>query len=201
MGPVSRASEPPFIAMRGARPVIAETDRPAHLGRFKAFDMWLWLRSIAYMLIVGGAWLALLPLGLIFIETGRVEPTFRSWPTAVTGFTLFALGAALACWAGYVLIRDGRGTPLPLDPTKRLVTVGPYSHVRNPQGIAMTLMACGVALTVHSALIWLLPPLTILYLEGLVGPLENAQLKRKFGPEYQDYVGRVGKWLPRRWAR
>jgi protein-S-isoprenylcysteine O-methyltransferase Ste14 len=158
--------------------------------------MWLWARALFYLCLVGSGWLVVLPAGLLYWEAGRLLPGLRRGPVA--GLSLFGAGAGLALWAGYYLIRHGQGTPLPLDPPQRLVTAGPYRFVRNPQGIAMTLMATGEAVAADSALLWLLPPLTVLYLEALVGPLEARQLARDFGPEYRAYAARVPKWLPRR---
>ena len=159
--------------------------------------MRLWIRAIIYMLVVGAAWLVLLPSAIVYAETRPFEIQLRTWQLTAFGLSLLVVGAALALWAGFVLVYFGKGTPLPLDPPVRLVTNGPYGYVRNPQGIAMTLMAIGEALIINSTLIWFLPLLTVLYLEGLVGPLERGQLFRDFGQVYREYEANVGKWLPR----
>jgi|SRR5581483_8402189 len=156
----------------------------------------IWLRALAYLAIVGGGWLVALPAGILAWETGRAWPELRPGAFSLAGAGLFASGFGLACWAGFCLIHVGRGTPLPLDPPRRLVTCGPYRRVRNPQGIAMVLMAAGEVLAVRSAWLWVLVPLTVAYLELVVGPWEERQLARDFGAEYIAYRRRVRKWLP-----
>lgn len=157
--------------------------------------MWLWVRAVIYMVLVGGGWLVVLPAGILCWESpGALE--LRPWFCVVAGLGLFGAGVLLALRAGYCLIRYGGGTPLPLDPPRRLVTEGPYRFVRNPQAVAMALMVMGELLVVQSALLWLMLPLTLLYLEALVGPIEARQMTRDFGEAYQAYSARVPKWLP-----
>jgi protein-S-isoprenylcysteine O-methyltransferase Ste14 len=150
------------------------------------------------MFIVGGGWLVILPECILYLESPGTLPEFRPWPLFALGTILVGLGVALALWAGYYLIEHGRGTPMPLDAPQRLVTQGPYRFVRNPQGIAMAVMVAGEVLAVKSAFLWLMIPLTVVYLEALVGPWESRQLQRNFGSEYEAYVARVPKWFPRR---
>jgi protein-S-isoprenylcysteine O-methyltransferase Ste14 len=158
--------------------------------------MWLWMRASFYMGVVGGGWLFLLPACVLYWECGACVLVFRSWPWLAAGGTLLALGVCLALWAGYYLIRYGLGTPLPLDPPTRLVTSGPYRFIRNPQALAMVLMVVGEALILQSAALWALIPLTIIYLELLVGPFESRQLAKEFGADYAAYAVRVRKWVP-----
>lgn len=158
--------------------------------------MWLWLRALVYMLIVGGGWLILLPAFILYVEDSWLH--FRSHIYIFPGSGLILSGTLLALYAGYYLIRHGKGTPLPLDPTSQLVTTGPYRFVQNPQAIAMILMVTGEVLAIESNWLWLMLPLTIIYLEGIVAPWEKRQMTKQFGALYLDYVARVRKWIPRR---
>ena len=159
--------------------------------------MILWLRALLYMLIVGGGWLVVLPTFILYLEYGDWMPSVRSLLWIVIGSPFLVLGFLLAVWAGFMLIQRGRGTPLPLDPPQRLVITGPYRYVRNPQAIAMVLMVIGEILLIQSAWLWVLLPLTVLYLEGLVGPIETRQMMADFGDDYRDYAERVRKWIPK----
>src|SRR5262249_42631872 len=100
----------------------------------------IWARALAYLLVVGGGWLLVLPAGLLTAGQGGWQLVSRPLPVTLAGGGLFALGCGLACWAAFCLIKYGYGTPLPLDPPRLLVVCGPYHRVRNPQGIAMLLM-------------------------------------------------------------
>ncbi len=155
----------------------------------------IWLRAWLYMGVVGGGWLLVLPAALLFLEHGRLVVALRGQLCLIGGSALGAAGACLALAAGYHLIVHGRGTPLPLDPPTHLVTSGPYAYVRNPQAIAMALMAAGEILAVHSRLLWILFPLTLTYL-ALVGAWEERQLAARHAEQYLHYKRKVRKWLP-----
>lgn len=161
----------------------------------------LWMRSLFYVALVGGIWLLLIPVFLIHWDPASSAFRLRSWTLVALGGAVFCLGASLALWAGARLIRDGRGTPFPLDPTRRLVTAGPYAVVRNPQGIALILLTCGEALAVDAAALWLLPFLAGLFLIGIAEPFEDWEMHRRFGRLYLRYRVRVPRWLPRRTGR
>ena len=91
----------------------------------------------------------------------------------------------------------GRGTPLPLDAAREMVTSGPYAHVRNPMAISG--LAQGVAVG-----LWMRSPLVVLY--ALCGgplwcwgvrPGEEAALEERFGEPYCAYRRAVRLWWPR----
>ena len=161
----------------------------------------LWVRALAYLVVVGGSWLVALPACILIVETGGALPGFRNLPALLLGIIVFTLGFGVACWAGYYLIQYGHGTPLPLDPPRRLVVSGPYQWVRNPQGIGMVLMVVGEVVAIRSWCLCCLLPATLIYLELVVGPWEERQMASDFGSEYAAYVGRTQKWIPRRGPR
>ncbi len=92
----------------------------------------------------------------------------------------------------------GRGTLAPWDPTRRLVVVGPYRHVRNPMISAVATMLTGEALYFLSVRIamWVLLFAAINHAYFLL--LEEPGLVHRFGEEYERYRAAVPRWLPRR---
>jgi protein-S-isoprenylcysteine O-methyltransferase Ste14 len=157
--------------------------------------MQVWLRALAYMLVVGGVHFVAIPLAL---TVGEPRLRFRGrWPVAL-GTGLVASGAALALAAAYALVTRGKGTPFPLDPTRHLVVEGPYRYLRNPQAVAATLIVAGEVLALRSRRLWLLLPLTLLYLEGLAAPLERREMVARFGRPYLIYRQRIPAWFPLR---
>lgn len=116
----------------------------------------------------------------------------------VVGAVIFAAGLALFTWCVLLFARVGRGTLAPWDPTKRLVVMGPYRHVRNPMITGVCTMLAGEALFFHSARIgyWLLLFLAINQVYFLL--LEEPLLLARFGDEYARYRAAVPRWIPRR---
>jgi protein-S-isoprenylcysteine O-methyltransferase Ste14 len=118
----------------------------------------------------------------------------------IVGALVFAAGLAMFTWCVLLFARVGRGTLAPWDPTRRLVVVGPYRHVRNPMITAVCTMLAGEALFFHSTRIgwWLLLFVAINHTYFVL--LEEPGLVARFGEEYERYRAEVPRWLPRwRW--
>jgi protein-S-isoprenylcysteine O-methyltransferase Ste14 len=156
----------------------------------------IWIRALFYLLVVAGGWLVVLPMLILFLEQGHFVLRLREMPWPFIGAISFITGTLLGLVSGYYLVTRGRGTPLPLDPTQELVTCGPYKYVRNPQAIAMVLTVTGEIVVIQSWALWLLLPLTLIYLEVLVGSWEERDLVAKHGERYQAYKRNVHKWIP-----
>jgi protein-S-isoprenylcysteine O-methyltransferase Ste14 len=149
------------------------------------------------MIIVAGGWLVMLPAALVWLEERQFTLRVRGMPWPLLALLTFLIAAGLGLTAGFYLISRGDGTPFPLDPTRELVTSGPYGRVRNPQGMAMLLAALAEVLFVDSQWLWIMVPLTALYLEVIVGRWEERQLLAQHGDRYRAYKRAVHKWLPR----
>jgi protein-S-isoprenylcysteine O-methyltransferase Ste14 len=149
------------------------------------------------MIIVAGGWLVVLPAALVWLEERRFTLHVRGMPWPLLALVTFLIAAGLGLTAGFYLINRGDGTPFPLDPTRELVTSGPYRWVRNPQGMAMLLAALAEVLLVDAHWLWIMVPLTVLYLEVIVGHWEERQLMAQHGDRYHAYKQAVRKWLPR----
>jgi protein-S-isoprenylcysteine O-methyltransferase Ste14 len=81
-----------------------------------------------------------------------------------------------------------------------LIVSGPYRFVRHPvyAGYLALLLGSGVASL--NVCLWLLWPLSLL---GILvqAASEEQLLTAKFGQNYERYVGRVGRLVPRFWRR
>lgn len=108
----------------------------------------------------------------------------------LAGFGLFA-------WCVGLFARVGRGTLAPWDPTRRMVAVGPYRHVRNPMITGVVAMLVGEALLSGSRVLggWAASFVLLNHVYFLL--LEEPGLTRRFGPSYQAYKTAVPRWLPR----
>jgi protein-S-isoprenylcysteine O-methyltransferase Ste14 len=139
----------------------------------------------------------LVPRFLLVGERAEVPPTALLMTSRVAGVLVFAAGFAMFVWCVLLFARIGRGTLAPWDPTRRLVVVGPYRHVRNPMITAVATMLGGEVLIFHSWSIasWLLLFLAINHTYFVL--LEEPGLVRRFGEDYERYRAAVPRWVPR----
>jgi protein-S-isoprenylcysteine O-methyltransferase Ste14 len=113
------------------------------------------------------------------------------------GLLIWVAGLLLFIWCVALFARVGRGTLAPWDPTKRLVAVGPYRHIRNPMISAVAALLLGEAVYFGSAILagWSILFIVVNHVYFLVS--EEPGLERRFGAAYVDYRRSVPRWLPR----
>ncbi len=156
--------------------------------------------------IEGILFLGILPFILIFL-CPRLDrlwgiPSFSSgWLTVLPGVVLIAGGALLAWWTIYVQFTIGRGTPVPVMATQKLIIQPPYSYCRNPMVLGTILAYLGVAVLVGSlsglGLVILGTALLLTY----VRLLEEKEMLLRFGEAYEAYRKSTPFILPRLWGR
>ena len=140
--------------------------------------------------------LALAVIPVIILDAFETLATPSMGVLFVCGLGLFACCSVLSLASAYFMVRDGSGTPLPLDQTNNLVVGGPYQYVRNPMAIA------GIGQGVAIAAIFQSTPVLIYSLLGAVvwhlavRPFEERDMERRFGPSYLEYRRRVSCWIP-----
>ncbi len=109
-----------------------------------------------------------------------------------------ALPFALGTWATLAFTDTGFGTPLPLDPPRRLILTGPYAYVRNPMQIAGMLLALLLPLQYPTPYMWFYMLDMGLVSIVLFHIFEQGELEENFGEEYLRYRAAVRNWIPRR---
>jgi len=159
----------------------------------------LWRKALS--LAVGAPlFLAAVPLTLQSLLEPLLAPLAGLCPRpqeVALGALAIAGGIALLAWSLRVQWRHG-GTPAPTAPPQRLITSGPYAHVRNPIQMGASVYCFGLV-TVLSCLAVGLAVLLILMGLGAAwhGLVEERELAERFGREYEDYRRRVPAFLPR----
>jgi protein-S-isoprenylcysteine O-methyltransferase Ste14 len=121
-------------------------------------------------------------------------------PTALgllLGLPLLGAGLAMLGWTLSLFVRIGRGTLAPWDPTRKLVIVGPYAHVRNPMISGVWGGLVGEALVLGSGRLALWAALFLLINHVYFVLSEEPGLLRRFGEEYAQYCRAVPRWIPR----
>jgi protein-S-isoprenylcysteine O-methyltransferase Ste14 len=165
----------------GARPALPDTTRAVHPLLYVPVP---WVFVLGYL-----AGLALQRL----IGAPQPAPGLRTalW---LAGVTLVVLGTALAAWSLSIFHRS-KTTTVPLVAPSTVVTHGPYGLSRNPMYVSLTLIYLGECAIFGQLwpFVMLLP--TLLFVNGVVVPFEEAQLRAAFGDRYGDYCATVRRWL------
>ncbi len=139
--------------------------------------------------IFGVAFLA--GLGIDFIYPLPVMPL---WLQLGSGVAFIAVGVLLIRSSMQSI--DGAGTTYdPYAASTSLVTSGIYRHSRNPGYLGLAVIQIGLALMIDSPWIVLSVVVAIIITSQFVIKLEEEKLTRTFGQDYQDYLGKVRRWI------
>jgi len=157
--------------------------------------MFVFVRAVAYASLFIGFVLVYAP-ARILAGSGIVRPAAIG-AKQFTAMLVAAVGAAIALWCIFTCATIGRGTPAPFDPPRRLVTRGPYRFVRNPMYIGAALALGSAALFYTSVPLLGYAGFFLLATHLFVVFYEEPTLRSTFGPQYEAYCRKVGRWRPR----
>lgn len=116
--------------------------------------------------------------------------------TLIVGLVLLIPGAILWIWTGVLFFKE-RGTPVPVNPPKELITKGIYGFCRNPMQTGIFLVFWGTGLLTGSlALTFIFTPLLVIIMTIYVIKVEEKELEVQFGQQYLNYKKNVGMYLP-----
>jgi protein-S-isoprenylcysteine O-methyltransferase Ste14 len=139
----------------------------------------------------------LFPPALIALRVGEIE---AGWlPLRVVGLAVSLVGAVLlvsaAALLGRLMIHEAA-----VREDHALIENGPYRFVRHPvyAGYLALLLGSGVASL--NVCLWLLWPVSLL---GILiqAASEEQLLGERFGQDYERYVWRTGRLVPRLWGQ
>ncbi len=148
-------------------------------------------RLIMWVLMLGGG----LALGL-FLDA-RWFPALRRnlvfhGVTLVLGMALLWFVLTVSRNTGRFLARLGREGDIPRMETNKLVTEGMYGCMRHPMHFGLLFFPLSVALIVGSpTFIFIIAPLEMLFMVGMIKAFEEPEAIRKFGDAYREYMRRV----------
>ena len=163
-------------------------------------------KRIIAMLLAGVLFLYLLPrliarggssldlqLGLPSIHFGTVN--------FILGTLFLVVGFYFALWSIYAQMARANGTPLPILPTQKLLTDGPFRLCRNPMTFGTIVAYTGIGIYAGTisgiGIVLCFGLLLVLYLKLL----EEKELAERFGEAYLKYKGEVPFILPRFFRR
>ena len=160
------------------------------------------LISKAVALLIGGVlFLALIPWLLIrfagWILPSRLIVAPGAAAVAAAGLSL-AAGLFWLVWAVWTQLTLGQGTPNPAVPPRKLIVKGPFRYCRNPIQLGAMLYYLGLA-TFISGFAAGLASFTIAFIAGSLYHrlVEEGELRRRFGGEYEEYRRQTPFLVPR----
>lgn len=180
----SRTHREPVGKARAGRPLSLATG-PLWVAMQFVTPVAFLLEAILPFVVYGG------PLTLSFAGDSAFQ---------IIGILAWFLGGALGLWGQREL---GKYTRLEIAVfgDHRLVTTGPYRWIRHPLYTALLTMIAGAALFLLNALLLALVPFAIaIALRRALLEEELLSSGEGFGEEYENYVRRTGRFLPRWWT-
>jgi protein-S-isoprenylcysteine O-methyltransferase Ste14 len=162
--------------------------------RSLASSIWLGFRSLLWTVLLPGFLGVYVPWRYFGLR--RVQLDFGD-PIHLLGLVCASLGIVLLAACIFEFARSGRGTLAPVDPPRELVVRGLYRYVRNPMYLSVTAIVLGEVLLTRSRALLLYWAVWFLAVNLFVLGYEEPTLRARFGPSYEAYMQRVGRWLPR----
>jgi protein-S-isoprenylcysteine O-methyltransferase Ste14 len=168
------------------------------LGRWTARDSHVRWRVTLQIVAFTGLLLFVLPT-LIFTITDENWTALIHRPR-----WQFLLAALLAAPAGAMALQaacefaiSGNGTPVPLDPPRRLVITGPYAYVANPMQVGGTFILAEWGVLAGSLAVVAAAIMAAIFSAGVAAWTEGSELSQRFGQDWTRYRADVRLWLPR----
>lgn len=155
----------------------------------------VFLLSLAPIFLVG--------LPYLFLYLGKKLDQWLDWPPILPEPTNLILGPLLilpsllfAVWSIYSQFTIGRGTPVPLMATQKLIIQPPYTYCRNPMALGAMGMYLGAGILFRSIgaviVVLLFAGLLLVYIKRT----EEKEMETRFGQEYLDYKARTPFLVP-----
>ncbi|MEH6522526.1 MAG: methyltransferase [Sulfitobacter sp.] len=178
--------------------VFATAHLPAiYLAKWTEADTHLPYRCALLAIKTGGMIFAVLPSLIMQAMGGTWDICAK--PVWVISLALFVLSitSLIGVSANQTLCLQGRGTPIPLDPTKRLVTTGLYAYVSNPMQLSAALGWVVLGLFLQNIWIMAASLMAWIFVQGMVRWHHRHDLLKRFPTGWPEYKENVPEWLPR----
>lgn len=141
--------------------------------------------------------LGVIPYLILFVSKSQIDVIDQPL-TLYTGLILFLAFTLLGLSSAFFMVRNGKGTPLPMDATNYLVTAGPYNYIRNPMAVAGVGQIIAISIVFSSVHVAIYSLIGGLAWHFVVRPIEETDLVQKFGSAYLEYKARTRCWIPQK---
>jgi protein-S-isoprenylcysteine O-methyltransferase Ste14 len=122
-------------------------------------------------------------------------PKMPGFPLPLTGIALMTVPWILPVWAIVEFRREGTEISPTSPANRKLIADGPYRYTRNPMYLGLVLVTLGIAAWMGAWPMFLAPIAVFVTANWVHIPFEEAKMRRQFGSTYDEYVGRVRRWV------
>jgi protein-S-isoprenylcysteine O-methyltransferase Ste14 len=163
-------------------------------------------QRLVALLVLAPFFLFVLPFILITLGS-RIDQWLHWSPilyepfNLILGWLLIMAGWIFGIWSIYVQFTLGRGTPVPIMATQKLIIQAPYTYCRNPMALGAIVMYMGVAILFGSMGALVLELFGAGILLTYIKRVEEKEMVSRFGQEYLVYKQRTSFLIPRFWNR
>ena len=143
--------------------------------------------------------LFLVVFGSLYTDRTLGFPKLPSGPlSTLIGVVLLSVGLVIWIWC-VVWFSKAKGTPVPFNPPRELVTVGPYAWSRNPMLTGVFACLFGIGFLLHSvSMVFVWTPAFLIVNALELKLVEEPELERRFGERYIEYKRRVPMFIPKK---
>jgi protein-S-isoprenylcysteine O-methyltransferase Ste14 len=149
-------------------------------------------------LVIFFGMLLVVVFGSLYMDRALGIPKLLSGPI-ITLIGVVLLSVGLVIWVWCVLwFSKAKGTPVPFNPPRELVTAGPYAWSRNPMLTGVFAFLFGIGFLLHSeSMVFVLTPVFVIFNVLELKLVEEPELERRFGESYIEYKRRVPMFVPK----
>lgn len=133
----------------------------------------------------------------IFISLNKYFhlPVIQLPPFKIIGSTLIIAALSVIAYLFSLFKIFGLGTPVPIQPTKKVINTGLYRYSRNPMYLCHLTIFVGEFFLTGQTILLIYSLLAWLGLHLFVTLWEEPDLKKRLGKEYLDYCQKVPRWF------
>ena len=114
----------------------------------------------------------------------------------IISIVCFFFGIPWMLSAVFWQLLHGKGTPVPIVPTKKFLQNGPYKYVRNPMMLGFFLYLLGWTFLFNNIGAFLTAAVIIILLLLELKFIEEPELEKRFGDAYREYKKEIPFLLP-----
>jgi protein-S-isoprenylcysteine O-methyltransferase Ste14 len=139
-----------------------------------------------------------IPAVVFWVGRGFGETLFLPSNTSkIISIVCFVFGIPWMLSAVFWQLVRGKGTPVPIVPTKEFLQNGPYRYVRNPMMLGFFLYLLGWTFLFNNSGAFLTVAVIISFLLLELKLIEEPELEKRFGDAYKEYKKEIPFMLPR----